>query len=293
MPVFNKRKRDDKGAGKIKLEDNSSEQKDPSSNNRGLIIGGAVLTAIGLTAVFFLSSGEEDQQANINNVEPTLNEPELNVQSLNTKISEKLGSIYNAKACQYGAYVDTNNNQVREGANFNYFACLYDKGAFGVLVTEGEWAGARVHFEPRDGRDGSVSVEVVGENKLADDNKTSEFHRLDYSDRVSFSSVLSSPNQIGDGVNVPNNSSSFTYTVREGGHSANAFIISGSPESGLFEVEIVNGDVYQINLNTGDFYTDSLFLNCPNYDYGNEESCPRDSFEPVKGVIQGLNGLTR
>ncbi len=311
MATFNKRPRDDKGAGKIKLGEDVQLPAETTAKgaNKTVIFGGiGALAVAGLAAAFFMSSDVEEPtpttqhttvtppQATKPNVivpqtppvvvvPPAPTQPIITVQSATERVNEKIAAIYDHDSCLYEAFVSANGREVREGSDFNHFTCLYDFGGVGVLITEGEFAGTRVGFFPREGREGLVFVEHVAEQSIGDDGRTTEFHRLQHTDRERTETSMARPVRTGDGVYIAENADRFTKTVRVDGSNVNAFILAGDPASGRFEIEIPNGDYYQIDLTTGDFTADSLFMNCRNYVYGEEAYCPRDNFQPIKGVM--------
>ncbi|MCB9992011.1 MAG: hypothetical protein H6867_11695 [Rhodospirillales bacterium] len=313
MPVFNKRDRDNKGAGKVRLEESNNDNQDGGLNKKYILLGGGALVAAGLATAIILSGDDEDTmpeppvrppvvvtvpstpappappvvtpQPQV----PEITKPAITVQHFVERAREKISTIRNKDECLYEAFVTAANKEVREGMDFSHFTCLYDEGGIGVLLTEGQWAGTRVSFLPRDGAGGAVIVEKVGAAQLGADGRTTEYHRLSYDDRTSTSISMSKNDQRSDGVRIPENADRFSKRVYRGTSTTKAFTIAGNPQQGVFEVEIPNGDVYQINLNTGDFYADSLFLNCPTYRYGAEQDCPRNDFQPVKGIVPGLD----
>ena len=311
MPVFNKRDRDDKGSGKIDLDGNTSESDNANAGSSSISGKTIALGAAGVVlagAAFYFVAGNDDtpevstEPETVEIVMPPATEPDPvqdrvvvapqtppdsivvtpPAQSLEQRVSQKLSAIFNRGDCMFGSdlFIGASGREVREGADFSAFSCLYDEGGVSVLLTQGDWAGTRVGFFPRQDL---VIVEQVAE--VSEGSQGTEFHVLPSNQRVSARVSMSAPEYSSEGVSIGDNEPAVVKTICEAGDCINGLIIRGDLEAGRFDVEIPNGDFYQIDLNTGNFGADSRFLNCPTYVYGDEDVCSQDSYQPVNGFV--------
>ena len=138
MTMFNKRKRDNKGSGKIRLDDNSEEQTSKKGIQKKHILWGGGLLAAGLVGAFLFSSGSNDNEIANNDqlttsppksdtvitTPDTKDTPSYTIQTLSQRNSEKVSTISNRSDCLYEAFVNSSNREVSQGNSFSHFACL-------------------------------------------------------------------------------------------------------------------------------------------------------------------------
>lgn len=183
----------------------------------------------------------------------------------------------------YDSYITAGGSEARAGEDFAAHVGLFEKGGVSVLVTEGPHAGTRVGFFPFvAGNEGRLRVifERVGQVVTGADGRTMQFVTLPQADRLRHETVLSANAELGfarqsgfpnsavrSSVSLSPDARSFKKEVREGGEWYPAFWLHGSPErDGVFSVEIFNGDTYSVDLNTGAFSVNSVYLFHPNVD---------------------------
>ncbi len=153
-----------------------------------------------------------------------------------------------------------------------------------VLIAAGPHAGTRVGFFPvEEGNEGRLRVtyEKVGQIITGPDGRTPQF--VEFSEPTGYETVISSNAELrgfsaGDversSVSLSGSARTFEKEVMERGQWYPAFYLRGAPEKdGIFSVEIHNGDTYTIDLNTGEFTVNSVYLFHPDIDARVEREC--------------------
>jgi hypothetical protein len=308
---FNPRKKsDDKGVGKIKIDEMGKDETAPSTEGKSTKkwivagIGGVVL--LGLAGVFALSAGDNDNTpapAPVPPIVQTVPSTPVTVparpvepvaptaaQLREESIDNKMQAIYRNSATLYRdhsgnageAYITTGGRQVRAGNDFALYVALHDMGTVSVLVAEGPYAGARVTFFPTENR---MTYDKMGGFALGADGKTPVFTLSESFNRSSQTLSMSRPQMRGHGVSVAQSGRQVEKIVQEDGHDITAFIVTGSPErDGKFTVQIWNGDSYSVDLSTGEYAIDSAFLANPDY----QEDYERTGREVTPAKVQGV-----
>jgi hypothetical protein len=290
MPVFNTDiKKDDKGIGKIHLDDTPTEQSattpvvvpqtSPQGKKKKTIIiaaaGGAAL--LGLAGIFALSSGKSEppkapqQQVQTVPVAPPVKAPVVTYTQAQS-IQAKEASIYRDDTLAHyigntrtEAYIAGNGEEVRAGRDFAVHAGLFNKGGISVLVAAGPYAGTRITFLPVRAGSPLVALDKLG-TEIASGGRTALYKTLPAAERARAMDFLRAPQLQGSGVSAPVSGREFVKRTQENGRTATAFTLTGSPEvDGVFAVKIWNGDTYNVNLRTNEYSVHSVFLFRPNY----------------------------
>lgn len=312
---FNPRKKSEetKGVGKIRLGgDEEKEAKEAAQKSdkrrKWLVVGvGSLALAVGLTGVFTMYSGrnapDKPPTPVVETYQPPANTgPQITQQDANSiraeSIRAKESVIYRDDSRVYRddsnargeAYIGANGLEVQRGQDFAVHVQLFDQGAISVLVASGPYAGSRIEFTPVGTRGtSSITYTKVGQENIGADGSTVRFEALSASARTTQTVSMKSPATMGSGVSVPDNAAEFEKIVREGGESLRAFTVYGSPqEDGVFSIAIWNGDVYTVDLKTGQYSVDSVFLYHPNYQEEYQRTgveVSRDDIPVVKGVL--------
>lgn len=312
---FNPRKASEetKGVGKIRLggdEEKAAEQaaKKSGSRKKWVIAGvGSLALVVGLSGIFALSS-RNPASTNTQGPAPvveTVDRPAPVVQQQDASairqasIRAKESVIYRDDARVYRddtgargeAYIGANGLEVARGQDFVMHVQLFDQGAVSVLVAAGPYAGARIEFTPVGTRGASsITYTKTGQETIGADGSTVQFQALPQSARTTHTVSMKTPATLGSGVTVPQNAAQFEKTMREGGQPVTPFVVTGSPqEDGVFSVQIWNGDTYTVDLRTGQYTVDSVFLYHPDYQAEFQRTgveVSRDAIPVVKGVLQ-------
>jgi len=268
-------------------------------------IGGG-LAVVGLAGYFMLASGGDDVAVDpkplppIVQVEPERKPPVVireepkppvivqpQVPSASQILAESLAAksdaVYLDRAnAMYDAYI-SGGREARPGQDFSTHVGLFKKGGISVLITEGPHAGARIGFMPFvQGNEGRMRVtyERVGKLVTGADGRTPQFVLLPESEQVTRETILGAnaerqfarqngfpDSTIRSAVTLPGGARKFEKQGLENGQWYPAFWLHGSPEKdGVFTVEIWNGDSYSMNLNTGEFTVNSVYLFHPDVD---------------------------
>jgi len=316
-----KKKEDDKGVGKIRLEKDGTpgapkveedKKKATATRKKWLLGGGAAVLGVGLVlglaGVFNGSSnpGPVTQPPTpVVQVEPGTVTPPPVVQTssaaqlLQQSIRAKENSIYRNSATAYyetnsrgnrtggtgEAYIDMSGQEVQRGRDFAAHVQLFDKGQVSILVAAGPYAGSRIEFTPVRNGGATVTYNRVGQEARGSDGQTVVYQALPSAQQTTQSVSMRSPAAAGSGVSVPVNAFEYTKMVQEEGQQVEIYTIRGDVEQGIFSVKIFNGDVYDVNFSNGQYSVNSVFLHFPNW----QETVARGGEIDARG-IQTING---
>lgn len=316
-----KPKEDDKGVGKIRLDDKpgdapKKEEAQKATKKKWLIGGGiaagVVVLAAGLTAVFNTSAPPATVNTNpppVVQVDPAPHQnqnqnqpPAVSGYVLErNSVAAKEAAIYRDAAHSYyqtdasgrrtgatgEAYLNLNGQEVQRGTDFAAHVELFDKGMVSLFVASGPYAGSRIEFTPVGTRGGSaITYTRVGQEAMANDNQTVIYRNNATANQVTQTVAMRSPAAAGNGVSVPGNAFEFEKQVREGGEYVSIYTVRGNVEEGIFSIKIFNGDTYEVNLANGQYSVNSVFLFHPNY----QEEYARTGVEVDASNIPTING---
>lgn len=323
---FNKKpKADDKGLGKIRLDETPADTVTPPDHSGSVeaaerkkilqiysAIGGAAL--LSLAGVFAISAGKDEaaptippttavEQATTGRVfvpavvpaptEAVLGKREVIAASIaekNSVILRREDAVYkDDRGDRAEAYLDVNGRAVASSGDFATHVSLFNsptlKGAVSILITEGPYAGTRLGFYPTENR---MTYEKVGETVAGADGKTPQFKALPHDQRSFQEREMKTGDARSSGVVVPDGAYEYQKTLREKGEQVTAFWVKGTPaKDGVFRVMIWNEDSYTVNLKTGDYSIGSVFTFRPNY----EAEYERTGIEVDLNTIPIVNGV--
>lgn len=263
-----------------------------------LIGGGALagLAVLGSAFALAVSNGNGGTPAggNVPNSQPYSTQDKESI--IRESVSEKQSVIFRDDTRVYRddngkrgeAYINGSGKEVSAGEDFAVHVTLFDKGGISVLVAEGPQAGARVEFFPVDAKGPHITYNKVGKTSLGPDGKTMRFQALPEGKRSANTVVMQArPKVSGSSVTVAYDSGEFGKVVQEDGRNVYAFTLTGSPQkNSVFSVTLFNGDTYAINLTTGRYTIDSLFLFDPNY----QDEQARTGKKPSRDDVPLVNG---
>jgi hypothetical protein len=315
---FNPKRKDDKGIGKIRLGDETTAgQKEAvakTATRKKWLIGGGIATGalvvtLGLTAVFNSASHKpaapvpttQQTQTYQPPVQPQTPPSERSGVTLAQSYAAKQSAIYRDQIQIYKetdrsgrmvgtgeAYISANGQAVQYGSDFAVHVSLFEKGGISLLVASGPHAGSRVEFMPVGVRSTPrITYSRVGQELATPDGP--RFQMLPQAQRTEQTVPMKTPVIAGNGVAMPDQAWEFDKNVRENGETVRAFTVKGNVEEGVFSVKIWNGDTYTINLATGQYTVDSVFLFHPNYLEETQRTgvnIDASTIPLVKGVVQ-------
>ena len=199
----------------------------------------------------------------------------------------------------YDAYIDKNGNEVEDGGDFAVHVGLFNNGNVSILIADGPHAGTRVGlFAVDTSRAGAhITIERVGKIVKGEDSSTNMFKALSRGERTLRTASMRTPEIAGKNIVKPNQVEKFDKYVLENRNTSLAFSLVGTPEiDGVFSVVLFNDDTYSINLNTGEFSVDSVFMFHPDWQERVENECnphpdvpcniiDRNKIPVIKGVV--------
>jgi hypothetical protein len=299
------KKSDDKGLGKIHIDDNGTAtssdaaaaqvkaEEAAAATRKKWILGGGVAglaLVVGLATVFSGASKNDNapapqptQQTQTQQpTQPQYQEPQgqytapaatasqLLQQSIRAKesvIYRDESSVFHDKAGRLAeAYLTIDGREVPKGQDFAVHAQLFNKGGFSLLIASGPYAGTRLEIFPVNNGGGSrFTYTKAGQEAVGSDGKTVVFQALPSSQRMTQTVSMKSPAQLGSGVQAPSNGWTFEQMGQGSKGYTRAFELKGAPDDGVFSVKLWNDDTFTFNLKTGDYTFDSVFLYHPNY----------------------------
>jgi hypothetical protein len=300
---FNKQKSDgEKTKGKIHLGERKPLDVLKENKKKVCLIGASVVLALsGLTAAFGIAASRD--QGCPSDSAPTPNAQacvQVDQQTIvQQSIKEKQSVIYRNDAIVYRddngnrgeAYINAAGKEVGAGEDFAVHVSLFDQGGISVLVAAGPYAGSRVEFFPVATDGAHVTYSKLGAESMGPDGKTLRFTAWPQEQRiVNTTSLKEKPKVAGSRVTVAYNAGEFGKIVQEDGRNVYAFTLTGSPQKdGLFSVTIWNGDTYAINLQTGRYSVDSIFLFHPDYQIEKARTgvdISRDTIPLINGIVK-------
>ena len=309
MVQFNKKTSQDTNAGKIRLGDDDAAKTDNKTATdkkwvKPAAIAGGV-AAIGLAGYFILASHGTDVPAkpvnppiSVTTPPPATTSPVIvppkqpqlpSASAIRAQgVQEKRSSIYTDHVnYEADAFIKSNHSEGNTGADFSTHVGVFKQGGASVLITEGPYAGTRVGFFPSvangEGRL-TVSIEKVGAvvPVTSQSGPVAQFTALPHVEEHDIVLHADTERQRADkngfhppaAVAVPDSAPAFEKQKRIDGEWYKAFVLSGSPEKdGVFSVELWNGDTYAMDLKTGAFTVNSIFLFEPNYEAIVDQKC--------------------
>ena len=296
------KKEGEKTPGKIRLGERKPMDVLRENKKKVCLIGASVVLALsGLTAAFGIAASRN--QSCPSDSAPTPNAQvcvQIDQQTIiQQSVKEKQSVIYRNDAIVYRddngnrgeAYINAADKEVGAGEDFAVHVSLFDQGGISVLVAQGPYAGSRVEFFPVATDGAHVTYSKVGGESMGPDGKTLRFQALPQEQRiVNTVSLKEKPKVAGSRVTVAYNSGEFGKIVQEDGRNVYAFTLTGSPQKdGIFSVTIWNGDTYAINLQTGRYSVDSIFLFHPDY----EAERARTGVDISRDTIPVINGAVK